>query len=171
MRQLGAAGTAIRWSATRSGCGRTWPKATSHPPGRDTYGVVFAEDGTVDAAATRQRREQLAGQRVTFPVVGGADTIYQGEVGRRRICRLHPAVAAGIDAPAGALIELRGGGGAPLRAWVKLDPEAPANAIALDDFALKVLRLKPGERVWPRLLLANGLIPSAGPTIDRGETW
>ena len=138
---------------------------------RDTYGVVFAEDGTVDAAATRHRREQLVGERVTFPVIGGAHAIYAGEVGRRRICRLHPSLAERIDAPEGALIELRGGGGAPLRAWVELDPDQPADAITLDDFALKVLRLEPGDRVWPRRLLANGLIPSAGPTIDRGETW
>jgi N-methylhydantoinase B len=136
----------------------------------DRYGVVFTADGRIDEAATRRRRAALAAERPSFPMVGCAEAVYVGKAGRRRVCRLHPDVAARIAAPADALIELRGLRGAPLRAWVEPDPDEPPDAVALDDFALRVLGLAPGERVWLRLLTPNGRVPSPGTTIDRGSS-
>jgi len=57
-----------------------------------------------------------------------------------------------------------------LRAWVEPDPDEPPDAVALDDFALRVLGLAPGERVWLRLLTPNGRVPSPGATIDPGSS-
>ena len=76
-------------------------------------------------------------------------------------------MAEQLGAPAGALIELHGSRGAPLRAWVELVEGAPEGAIALDDFALGILGLQPGDPVWPRLLLASGLEPREAEAIDR----
>lgn len=134
---------------------------------RDVYGVLFDQGGGVDEAGTRRRREQLAAERLSFPVVKGGAAVYAGRPGQRRVCRLHPEVAGRIGAPTAALIELHGRRGAPLRAWVELSETAPADAIALDEFGLRVLGLAPGDRVQPRVLLEHGLRPAAtGPTID-----
>lgn len=133
---------------------------------RDVYGVILDPSGAIDAEATRRRRKQLATGRLSLPVALGDEDAYTGRVGQRRVCRLHSDVAARIGAPDEALIELHGRRGAPLRAWVELDDTAPADAVALDPFALRVLGLGPGDAVWPRLLLEHGLRPGAGSTID-----
>jgi hypothetical protein len=68
------------------------------------------------------------------------------------LIRLAPALAAEHALEADRLVELLGRHPAPLRAWVKLDERAPADALPLDEFGRRVLGVSPGERVRLRKL-------------------
>jgi N-methylhydantoinase B len=75
--------------------------------------------------------------------------------------RLNPS--SGLEA--NQLVELLGRHPAPLRAWVKLDPGVPAGKAPLDEFARRVLGVRPGETIRLRRLpapVAPGYDPSLG---------
>jgi hypothetical protein len=72
--------------------------------------------------------------------------------GRKRIARLHPEHARALALDEDAMLELLADGGAPLRAWLRIDAAAPQGQIALDESAQRVLRSTPGARVQARAL-------------------
>jgi peptidyl-tRNA hydrolase len=107
---------------------------------------VVCRAGTVDAAATRARREALraARPRVRLDPVGDL------EADRGRLVRLDAGTATRLGVGPGAIVELVNPRGAPLRAWVaallpgdggraEISPGALA-MLALGDRALVELR-------------------------------
>ena len=55
------------------------------------------------------------------------------------------------------MLELLGTGGAPLRAWLRVDAGASRGAAALDESGCAILRAGPGERVHARALRVPAL--------------
>jgi N-methylhydantoinase B len=120
---------------------------------RAAYGVVVREDLTLDVGATRRARRRLAARQVRLTVVETARSLYvDGTVSRRRVCPLHPADAARARLREGALVELAAPHGAPLRAWVVIDPEVPAGSVWLDGVGRGALRVGAGEALVIRPL-------------------
>jgi len=130
---------------------------------RDGYGVVLIGEGDVDVEATELRRRELRAARPTLAVHEDEAPAYGGHRGKHRVLRLSPAAAERCAAGDGDLVELLGGHPAPLRAWVRLDREAPPDAVGLDAFARKVLAVAAGDRVTVRRLpmppIAGGMAP------------
>jgi len=120
---------------------------------RERYGVVVSAAGEVDAPATERLRRQLAARRLRLAVVPTRDDLYlQGAVSRRRICRLSPADAASIGLGEGAIVELVGAIGAPLRAWLVIDPAVEAGTLPLDPLGCRVLGAVAGTLLHVRRL-------------------
>jgi N-methylhydantoinase B len=124
------------------------------------YGVVF-KDGEVDVPATERQRAVLR-QRCVYLTVVPDEVIetYTGAKGRRRIVYLHEQDAARRNLQVDDLLELLGRNPAPLRAWVRLGRSAPGQ-VRLDEFARRVLGVRPGDLVQVRALktpvVAKGL--------------
>jgi N-methylhydantoinase B len=119
---------------------------------RDGYGVVLGADGAVDLAATAARRAELAARVRRFPVRADERDPYEGVRGKHRTLRLGPAFAAELGVAAGDLVELWGRHPAPLRAWVRLDPEASSREMPLDPLGRRILGVAPGDPVELRAL-------------------
>jgi N-methylhydantoinase B len=120
---------------------------------RERYGVVVSAGGELDAAATATLRRQLAARRVRLTVVPTGDDVYlRGAVSRRRMCRLNPADAAGVGVGDGAILELVGAIGAPLRAWLAIDPAVQAGTVPLDPLGCRVLGAVAGMALYVRAL-------------------
>jgi N-methylhydantoinase B len=119
---------------------------------RDGYGVVLTATSEVDQAATRARRAELAAARRRLPVRVDERDPYEGGRGKHRVLRLSPRLARELGVDAGDLVELLGRHPAPLRAWVKLDPEAQDAGIGLDSLARRILGVEPGDSVELRRL-------------------
>jgi N-methylhydantoinase B len=118
----------------------------------ERYGVVLAADGAVNAAETVSVRARLAAARCRLTVVADERDPYEGAKGRHRVFRLAPSLAATLGLSAGDLAELRGRHPAPLRGWIRHDPDAPADALALDAFGRAVLGVNAGDTVELRRL-------------------
>lgn len=140
---------------------------------RDGYGVVFTEDGTVDETATRARRAELRAARRRYPVRADERDPYEGGRGRHRALRLAPRFAQEIGLTPGDLVELHGRHPAPLRAWVKLDPETPDGVVPLDLLGRRILGLGPEGEVEIRRLpmpsIPGGLVGQAAGQIEKGH--
>ncbi len=119
---------------------------------RDGYGVVLTPEGAVDQEATAARRAALRAARRRLPVQADERDPYVGERGRHRMLRLAPELARSLGLGAGDLVELLGRHPAPLRAWIRLDPEVPPGVVSLDRFGLRVLGVEPGGEVEVRRL-------------------
>ena len=117
---------------------------------REAYGVVFSSEGTVDDEATEKLREHLRSQRHWGMVVVTETQSYDGIQARHRVQRLSPVWQSLVDIEEGDLIELATSGGAPLRAWVRLDPALEESEIPLDPLGFRLLRIQAGDRVWVR---------------------
>jgi N-methylhydantoinase B len=114
--------------------------------GRDRYGVVVRDDGSVDEVATRVLREQLRAQRFHLRIVDAAHDLYRaGAVSRRRSCPMSPADAARGAFADGALVELLGAGAAPLRAWIAVDERVRPGTVPLDALGRRVLSVVSGD--------------------------
>jgi N-methylhydantoinase B len=112
---------------------------------RERYGVVVGSGGEVDVAATAALRRELAARRLWLTVVAVEDGLYlRGAVSVRRICPLSPADAARMGFDDGAIVELLGPGGAPLRAWVAVDGAVEPGTVPLDARGRRVLGLDVG---------------------------
>ena len=111
------------------------------------YGVVL-ENGSVDPAETRQRREQLAKVRPLIPLRCEAGPEYQAG---RRILRLSPPAALRLGVKEGDIVELVSRRGAPLRAWVEVNTREGDDAYLSAD-GLAMLGARVGESVEIRLV-------------------
>lgn len=112
----------------------------------ERYGVVIRE-GRVDEVATKRKRATLAGARMTTTVAEGSDRFANGG----RVCLVSPNDVAGLGGE-GALIEIVSPTGAPLRAWIKADPDVPSGVLALGPKGHGILMVSPGEAVELRVL-------------------
>ena len=119
---------------------------------RDGYGVVLTAGGDVDLVATEARRAALTAGRRHIPVVADERDAYEGRRGRHRVLRLAPPLAEALGVQTGALVELLGRHPAPLRAWVRTDPEAPSGRIPLDTLGRRILGVGAGDAVTLRHL-------------------
>jgi N-methylhydantoinase B len=119
---------------------------------RRGYGVVLTAVGDVDTRATIAERARLAAARRRFPVVADEREPYEGRRGRHRVLRLAPTLARALGLETGMLIELHGRHPAPLRAWVRIDAEAPADRMPLDGLGRRILGVAAGDRVEIRRL-------------------
>ena len=116
------------------------------------YGVVLTPGGDADVPATRAERARLAAGRRRFPVGADERDPYEGRLGKHRVLRVAPAMAADLGLAAGDLIELRGRHPAPLRAWVRVEPGTHEGEIALDALGRRILGVSPGDTVEVRHL-------------------
>ncbi|HYE91836.1 MAG TPA: hydantoinase B/oxoprolinase family protein [Terriglobales bacterium] len=119
---------------------------------REGYGVVFTAAGAVDAAATGAHRAALAAVRPTLAVLADERDPYEGRRGRHRVLRLAPATARRLGFGEGALIELRGRHPAPVRAWVRIDPDTPVDRVPIDSLGRRMLGIADGAVVTLRHL-------------------
>jgi N-methylhydantoinase B len=135
------------------------------------YGVVVNDDGRVDAAATADLRQRLAAEAPKLTVNADESSPYEGIRGRARRLRLRPDLASRFALENGDLVELVGRHAAPLRAWVKVDDQAPKEAIPLDAFGRRVLGVDGGDSVGLRKLTTivrpGERRPAAEPTTAR----
>jgi N-methylhydantoinase B len=116
------------------------------------YGVVLAPSGDVDLPATRAERTRLEAARRRFPVIADERDPYEGRLGKHRVLRMPPAMAADLGLATGDLVELRGRHPAPLRAWLRVEAGARDGQVALDAFGRHILGVSPGDTVEVRHL-------------------
>jgi N-methylhydantoinase B len=116
------------------------------------YGVVLDSNHDVDIPATQAERARQVTTRRRFPVTADEGEPYEGRLGRHRVLRMPPAMAADLGLAAGDLIELRGRHPAPLRAWLRIDAGAREGVVALDAFGRRILGISPGDTVEVRHL-------------------
>ena len=116
------------------------------------YGVILAENSEVDASATQAERARVAAALRRFPVTADECDPYEGRLGKHRVLRLAPATGATLGLAAGDLVELRGRHPAPLRAWLRIEADAPEGQIALDALGRRILGVSPGDGVEVRHL-------------------
>jgi N-methylhydantoinase B len=120
---------------------------------RQSYGVVLGADGGLDAAATAALRRDIRARRVHLAVIATAEPLYQtGRYSRYRICRLHPADADRLGVVPREIVELVGGSGPALRAWVVLDAAVERGTVPLDRLGQSVVGAKPGDSLYLRPL-------------------
>lgn len=120
---------------------------------RAGYGVVLKGDGSVDLDATIELRRTMATQefRIRVYAVDAVES-YVGAKGRWRIVRLAPDQAHRLDVKDNDLVELLGAHPAPLRAWVRIASDAPADGVELDWFGRKVLGVQQGDSISIRFI-------------------
>ncbi|AQH01450.1 hypothetical protein A9R05_21735 [Burkholderia sp. KK1] len=121
----------------------------------NTYGVVFDAQGQVDEQATIKRRANLRGARPSLRPVAENDEqrAYEaGAVSRKRIARLHPSDAKAIGVVEDDVVEVDSRHGAPLRAWVRLEPGVEAGTFPLDALGMKILRCSSSTQLEVRPL-------------------
>jgi N-methylhydantoinase B len=116
------------------------------------YGVLLTSNGEVDIPATQAERARLTTARRRFPLIADERDPYEGRLGRHRVLRMAPAMAADLGLVAGDLIELSGRHPAPLRAWLRIDTHAHEGQVALDAFGRRILGISPGDTVDVRHL-------------------
>ena len=120
---------------------------------RDRYGVIIS-NAEVDTAETILQRQQQNSHRHRVKLEGPCDSSSYEIVGRssKRVVRLHPDDAVAIEVSEDQILEIVGPGGAPLRAWARIDPGSHAGHLVLDVRGYEVLRLEPGADVEIRPL-------------------
>ncbi len=106
------------------------------------YGVVLGPDLSVDAGATRARREALAAERLKPRIEAANEELFDG-TRRRVIVPARIAEKAGIADH--ALVEISTGRGAPLRAWARIAEEG--QAVLAGASSLAIVRASPGDRI------------------------
>lgn len=116
----------------------------------DEYGVVMG-NGVPDEPATDKLRAQLRAQRVYAIVATSDSPAYTGILGSHRIQRLAPALAERLGAVEGDLVELVTPTGAPVRAWVRLDPSLAVDELPLDEMGCALLGASAGTRLQVRV--------------------
>ena len=116
---------------------------------RDTYGVVIQE-GRVDLTRTVELRQQLRAQRHYFTVIATGNDEYD-EYGCR-LCTMSPKAAADVGVTDGELVEYVAKVGPPLRSWVKVVEELPAEGLPLGPLGRGVIKAQEGEHVELRVV-------------------
>jgi N-methylhydantoinase B len=89
-------------------------------------------------------------------VVADERDAYEGRRGRHRVLRLAPPLADTLHVTTGDLVELLGRHPAPLRAWVRIDAEAPEGRVPLDALGRRILGVAPDHGVHIRRLKSTG---------------
>jgi N-methylhydantoinase B len=114
------------------------------------YGVVFAADGTVDAAATSAKRKGLAGAResVTLEIANEDDID-----GPRRRIAVPSTLANNLGISEGDLVELRGKSVAPLRGWARVT-EGTESVLSIGPAGMRLLNADPGDGIEIRAVHA-----------------
>jgi len=118
---------------------------------RTGYGVELTASGEVDVEGTRASRERLRRDQPRPALALRDGDAYTGERGSRRL--LH--VGAGSGLADGTLVELHGRHPAPLRAWVRHDPQLLAGQVGVDGGGLRMLGMATGDRPLLRVLSAT----------------
>jgi N-methylhydantoinase B len=114
---------------------------------RDVYGVVLDGD-EIELDATRQRRKELAAERVYLSVVETeADDYDERDC---RLCRLSIATAEELGVEEGDLVEYLGATPAPLRAWARVSEDVDAGVAPIGPRGRRILGQTAGGRVWIR---------------------
>lgn len=131
------------------------------------YGVVLDAEGDPDAEATGAQRDRLRAARLSATVVATGASLYTGIRGRHRIQPLAPRWAERVGRREGDLLELlSSAGGAPLRAWLRLDESLGEDELPLDELGMALLAVSEGDRVAVRapvvLNSANDIETRAG---------
>lgn len=135
---------------------------------RDVYGVIMQADAmSADHDRTREQRERLRRARPTATVVDTDAELYTGIRGRHRIQPLAPVWAERLGRVEGDLIELWSlAGGAPLRAWLRLDEGLDPGCVPLDEHGRAILGVSAGDQLLVRapdvVNSANDLTPRSG---------
>ena len=106
------------------------------------FGVVIGDGGDVDEAATKKKREALAGERVSVRLAASNEELADGP---RRQFGVPRAAAAKLGISDGDLVEALTGRGAPLRAWAKLADGD--DALLVSPTSLRIIGAAPGEEV------------------------
>lgn len=129
---------------------------------RDVYGVALDGAGRVDVGVTAILRARLRAGRVVLAAVLDAAVFEDGDVSRRRICRLNPedARVTGIDED--DVVELDTRNAAPLRGWARVDAGVKPGTVPIDQRGLSILKIAEGGSV--ELRRVGGPI---GPRHDR----
>ena len=110
------------------------------------YGVVL-RDGVVDADETAKKREELSGQMLLLSIAE-CENVFDGG---RRISYVTPANLERLGGD-GSLVEIVSGTGAPLRTWLRSDPDLEQGTVKLGSTALGILSVSASDRVEVRTL-------------------
>ena len=106
---------------------------------RERYGVVVNNAGKVDETASAALRADCKDNRIGIKLLFQefpAETISKA----RREAFIAPQFAKSLNLEPGELVELVCKGGAPLRAWIKIDERIPSGSVALASDADLILR-------------------------------
>jgi N-methylhydantoinase B len=107
------------------------------------YGVVLADDGAIDGAATAARRAELHAALVTVTLAAANEEMFDGP---RREFVVSGEVARRIGVAAGELVEITAGRGAPLRAWARTI-EGDGDELLIGPSAFAIVGAAIGETV------------------------
>jgi len=123
------------------------------------YGVVLDGD-SVDADATADVRSGLRARRLHLHrVPAAADDAFEAVGrGRKRVARLNPDDAATLGLGDDDMLELLSDrGGAPLRAWLRVDAATTRGTVPLDESGARILRASDDARLQVRPLYRAAL--------------
>jgi len=112
------------------------------------YGVQI-QDSAVDEEQTFLLRRTIRLSRKLLKAVQ-KKTLHR-KTSRRR-CHINPESAKNLNLAQGALVEIRGRLGAPLRAWVEVDSEMAKESLGLDILGLTIIGTKSGEEIFLSLI-------------------
>ena len=117
------------------------------------YGTVLRDGDEVDALATKALRDKFRSERFFIKVaIDGQFEPYVGQKGCHRIVELSTADAEALGAKTDDLVELIGKNPAPLRAWVRINPQAKKRIMRLDLFGCQILGIADGDELRISLL-------------------
>lgn len=131
---------------------------------RARYGVVLDAAGAIDGAASAALRESMTRGRCVLPVAPYANPDAAEYAHGKRFVRLTPATGVAHDLADGAPVEIVVQTGAPLRAWVRLDPSVPPAAVWIGTEGCAMIGVSPGASVWLRRLPLGGIASAATPS-------
>ncbi|NQU71574.1 MAG: hydantoinase B/oxoprolinase family protein, partial [Rhodospirillales bacterium] len=107
------------------------------------FGVVLNGQGTIDDAATTERRREIAARTITVSLQASNEEMFDGP---RREFILPAGIAKDLGVSAGELIEITTGRGAPLRAWTRLGGE-DGDDLIVGATTFPLINAAPGDRV------------------------
>ena len=126
----------------------------------DLYGLVLDAKGSVEAAATVVRRQEIRNARVWLRVVASDHDGYEkGLWSSRRIFRIAPADASRLSLQENSLAEIDAEHAAPLRGWIRIDPPLEPGTFPLDSRALGILKIKSGASIVMRPISGVEAVP------------
>lgn len=117
----------------------------------EEYGVIIDPDGSASATETARRRAELRARRLCVTLRESDFPAYEGIKGSHRIQPVSPAIAGALGVAEGDLIEIVPASGAPLRAWIRIQPDAPDDFIGIDQAGLRLINAEPGAQVRLRV--------------------